>query len=35
MTGVETPIITKVTKVLRKLYKKLYSEYDQTGYVRI
>jgi len=35
MTGVETPIITKVTKVLRKLYKKLYSEYSQTGYVRI
>jgi hypothetical protein len=35
MTGVETPIITKVTKVLKKLYKKLYNEYATTGYVRI
>ena len=35
MTGVETPVITKVTKVLRKLYKKLYSEFDETGYVRV
>ena len=35
MTGVETPVITKVTKVLKKLYKKLYQEYDTTGYVRI
>ena len=35
MTGVETPVITKVTKVLKKLYKKLYQEYDATGYVRI
>ena len=35
MTGVETPVITKVTKVLKKLYKKLYTEYAETGYVRI
>ena len=35
MTGVETPVITKVTKVLKKVYKKLYSEYSQTGYVKI
>ena len=35
MTGVETPVITKVTKVLKKVYKKLYSEYIETGYVKI
>ena len=35
MTGVDTPIITKVTKVLKKLYKKLYTEYNETGYVRV
>ena len=35
MTGVETPVITKVTKVLKKLYKKLYTEYTETGHVRI
>ena len=35
MTEVDTPVITKVTKVLRKLYKKLYSEFDETGYVRV
>ena len=35
MTGVETPVITKVTKVLKKQYKKLYSEYIQTGYIKI
>jgi len=35
MTGVETPVITKVTKVLKKLYKKLYNEYADTGYVRV
>ena len=35
MTGVETPVITKVTKVLKKLYRKLYTEYSETGYVRI
>mgnify|MGYP003124329506 CR=1 FL=1 len=34
MTGVETPVITKVTKVLKKLYRKLYTEYADTGYVR-
>ena len=35
MTGVETPVITKVTKVLKKLYKRLYTEYAETGYVRV
>ncbi len=35
MTGVDTPVITKVTKVLKKLYKKLYTEYAETGYVRV
>ena len=35
MTQVDTPVITKVTKSLRKLYKKLYSEYAETGYVRV
>ena len=35
MTGVETPVITKVTKTLKKVYKKLYMEYAETGYVKI
>ena len=35
MTGVDTPVITKVTKVLKKLYRKLYTEYAETGHVRI
>ena len=35
MTGVETPVITKVTKVLKKLYKNIYIEYAETGYVKI
>ena len=35
MTGVDTPIITKVTKKLKVLYKDLYDEYDRTGYVRV
>ena len=35
MTGVETPVITKVTKILKKLYKKLYTEYSETGYIKI
>ena len=35
MTDVDTPVITKVTKKLKVLYKKLYSEYSETGYVRI
>ena len=35
MTGVETPVITKVTKILKKLYRKLYTEYTETGYVKI
>ena len=35
ITNVDTPVITKVTKILKKLYKKLYSEYKDTGYVRI
>jgi len=35
MTEVDTPVITKVTKILRKLYKELYLEYDNTGYVKV
>jgi hypothetical protein len=35
MTEVDTPIITKVTKKLRVLYRDLYGEFDKTGYVRI
>ncbi len=35
MTDVETPVITKVTKILKKKYKKLYNEYIETGYVRV
>ena len=35
MTNVDTPVITKVTKILKKTYKKLYQEYIKTGYVRI
>ena len=35
MTGVDTPVITKVTKALKKLYKRLNDEYHRTGYVRV
>ena len=35
MTEVETHVITKVTKILKKLYKNLYNEYITTGYVKI
>ena len=35
MTEVDTPVITKVTKVLKKKYKELYTEYNETGYVRV
>ena len=35
ITGVETPVITKVTKVLKKLYKKLYIEYSETGHIKV
>ena len=35
ITDVETPVITKVTKILKKLYKNLYTEYIEVGYVRI
>ncbi len=35
MTEVETPVITKVTKILKKHYKKLYNEYIETGYVKV
>tara|TARA_R110002153_G_scaffold66500_1_gene177631 strand:+ start:396 stop:1169 length:774 start_codon:yes stop_codon:yes gene_type:complete len=35
MTDVETPVITKVTKVLKKHYKTLYNEFMETGYVRV
>ena len=35
MTDVDTPVITKVTKILKKHYKTLYIEYKETGYVKI
>ena len=35
MTQVDTPVITKVTKILKKKYKELYSEYNEKGYVKI
>ena len=35
MTGVETPVITKVTKILKKVYRKLYNEYTEIGYVKV
>ena len=35
MTEVDTPVITKVTKILKKKYKELLNEYLETGYVRI
>ena len=35
ITNVDTPVITKVTKILKKKYRELYNEYDKTGYVRI
>ena len=35
ITDVDTPVITKVTKILKKLYKKLYIEFKSTGYIRI
>ena len=35
ITDVETPTITKVTKILKKQYKNLYSEYIETGYIKV
>ena len=35
MTDVETPVITKVTKILRKYFKTLHEEYDKTVYLKI
>ena len=35
ITNVDTPVITKVTKILKKLYKSLYDEYKVKGYVKI
>ena len=35
MTGVDTPVITKVTKKLKVVYKDLYLEFNKTGYVRV
>ena len=35
MTDVDTPVITKVTKILKKHYRTLYNEYIETGHVRI
>ena len=33
MTGLETPIITKVVKQMKSIYFKCYSEYLETGYI--
>jgi len=35
ITNVDTPVITKVTKILKKLYKSLYDEYKVKGYIKI
>jgi len=35
ITDVDTPVITKVTKKLKSVYKTLYMEFDETGYVKI
>ncbi len=35
MTEVDTPVITKVTKKLKVLYKDLYNEYITTGHVKV
>ena len=35
ITDVDTPVITKVTKNLKKIYKKLYDEYKTTGHVEV
>ena len=35
MTDVDTPVITKVTKKLKTVYKTLYNEFNETGYVRV
>ena len=35
MTDVDTPVITKVTKKLKSVYKTLWIEFDKTGYVKI
>ena len=33
MTGLETPVITKVVKQMKTIYFKCYSEYLETGYI--
>lgn len=33
ITGLETPTITKVVKIMRNNFNKLYSEYLETGYI--
>ena len=33
ITGLETPIITKVVKQMKSIYFKCYSEYLETGYI--
>ena len=35
ITNVETPVITKVTKILKKHYKNLYEEFITTGDIRM
>lgn len=33
ITGMETPLITKVVKVMRNIFNECYSEYLETGYI--
>jgi len=33
ITGLETPIITKVVKTLKEIFNKCYSQYLETGYI--
>ena len=33
ITGLETPVITKVIKVMKSIFQKCYSQYLETGYI--
>ena len=33
ITGIETPVITKVVKAMKKIYLSCYSQYLETGYI--
>ena len=33
ITGIETPTITKVVKIMKKIYFNCYSQYLETGYI--